>query len=195
MTNMNTVTINGNTITITENQAAIIAAILAMQATPVPVASTETAEPAAPAKGKGKGKTARKVAETVEPAAAPVAKAEAESKTAEPEYFTAFAVKAEGEHVSFTTPAGGFLYQKAPRAALNQRLKAYCEGKGLTCVYDKDKWAYRVTKADGSKVARTTFTALAKAMGKPVAPAEIQAILDGWTETNARRAARKKPAK
>ena len=143
-TETNALTINGVTITLSPEQSAAIAAML--------MGGTTTASAPAP-EAKKRGRKAKEV--KAEP------KEQAESvKKAAAEPFTDFKVLLAENRFSFAKADGTFLYQKAPRQALNNRLKAVCEGKGLSVKYNKEVWAWEVLNPRTGKVPGKTVLAV-----------------------------------
>ena len=92
---------------------------------------------------------------------------------------------------SFAKADGTFLYQKAPRQALNNRLKAVCESKGLTVKYNKEVWGWEVLNPRTGKVpGRTVLAALVKELSVPVTPEELAAVYAAWEAAKAKRTAK-----
>ena len=99
------------------------------------------------------------------------------------ESFTDFMFVRKDNTVTITHKDGKFLYEKAPRQALNARLKA-C---GAT--YDKDAkaWVF-LTKSGKSDIkGATEFVAN---HSNEITADEINAIRDRWTEKSAKRASK-----
>ena len=176
---VNTVTINGVQIPLTEGQAnSVLALLLAGAGSTTPEQATEEAAPTPK-----KAATRKAAGKKAEPE-----KAKVEKKV---EDFSAFAVKADGNHLSFTSPDGKFLYQKAARQALNNRLKAVCESKGLSVKYNKDFWAWEVMNPrTGKAPGKTVLAGLVKELSAPVPAAAIQAVYNQWEEAKIKRAAK-----
>lgn len=176
---VNTVTINGVQIPLTEGQAnSVLALLLAGAGSATPEQATEEAAPTPK-----KAATRKAAGKKAEPE-----KAKAEKKV---EDFSAFAVKADGNHLSFTSPDGKYLYQKAARAALNSRLKDICSGKGLSVSYKKEVWAWEVMNPrTGKAPGKTVLAGLVKELSAPVPAAAIQAVYNQWEEAKVKRAAK-----
>ena len=181
---VNTVTINGVQIPLTEGQAnSVLALLLAGAGSATPEQATEEAAPTPK-----RAATRKAAGKKAEPEKAKVEKAKAEKKV---EDFSAFAVKADGNHLSFTSPDGKYLYQKAARAALNSRLKDICSGKGLSVSYKKEVWAWEVMNPrTGKAPGKTVLAWLVKELSAPVPAAAIQAVYNQWEEAKIKRAAK-----
>lgn len=181
---VNTVTINGVQIPLTDGQAnSVLALLLAGAGSATPEQAVEEAAPTPK-----KAATRKAAGKKAEPEKANVEKAKAEKKV---EDFSAFAVKADGNHLSFTSPDGKYLYQKAARAALNSRLKEICSSKGLSVSYKKEVWAWEVMNPrTGKAPGKTVLAGLVKELSAPVPAAAIQAVYNAWEEAKIKRAAK-----
>ena len=97
------------------------------------------------------------------------------------EGFTDFMFVRKDNAITITHKDGKFLYEKAPRQALNARLKA-C---GAT--YDKDAKAWVFLTKSGKRDIKGATEFVANHSNEVTAD-EINAIRDGWTEKSAKRA-------
>ena len=85
--------------------------------------------------------------------------------------------------ITITHKDGKFLFEKAPRQALNARLKA----NGAT--YDKDAKAWVFLTKSGKRDIKGATEFVANHSNEVTAD-EINAIRDGWTEKSAKRASK-----
>lgn len=169
----NSLIINGIEITLTAEQSAAIAAML--------MGGTTTASAPEPEAPKKKGRKAKEVK------AEPKEQAESVKKAAD-EPFTDFKVMMAESRFSFAKADGTFLYQKAPRQALNNRLKALCESKGLSVKYNKEVWAWEVLNPRTGKVpGRTVLAGIVKELSVPVSTDELAAVYAEWEAAKAKR--------
>ena len=99
------------------------------------------------------------------------------------ESFTDFVFVRKDNAVTITHKDGKFLYEKAPRQALNARLKA-C---GAT--YDKDVKAWVFLTKSGKRDIKGA-TRFVENNSNEVTADEINSIRDGWTEKSAKRASK-----
>ena len=99
------------------------------------------------------------------------------------ESFTDFMFVRKDNAVTITHKDGKFLFEKAPRQALNARLKA----KGAT--YDKDAKAWVFVTKGGKRDIKGATEFVANHSNEVTAD-EINAIRDGWTEKSAKRASK-----
>ena len=97
------------------------------------------------------------------------------------EGFSDFQFVRKDNTVTVVTKDGKFLYQKAPRAALNARLKS------AGFVYDKEAKVWALTTKGGKRdiAGATKFVA---EHSNEVTADELNAIRDGWTSKSAKRA-------
>lgn len=97
------------------------------------------------------------------------------------ESFSDFVFVRKDNAITITHKDGSFLFEKAPRQALNARLKS------AGFVYDKDAKAWVLTTKGGKRdiAGATKFVAN---HSNEVTADEINAIRDGWTEKSAKRA-------
>lgn len=102
------------------------------------------------------------------------------------EGFADFTFVRKDNAITITHKDGTFLFEKAPRQALNARLKA----NGAT--YDKDAKAWVFTTKGGKRNIKGATEFVAKHSNEVTAD-ELNAIRDKWTEKSAKRA--KKVAK
>ena len=171
--NANALTINGITISLTPEQSAAIAAML-VGGTAV---EEKVEEPTTPTPKKSAAKKATEK------------KSHAASEH-EPTPFADFAVKVEENRISFTTKDGKFLYQKAPRQALNNRLKAWCKEYNHSVSYNKEYWAWEVLTPTGRCASKTRMCTLRKMMELPVTVKEQEAVFAEWEAAKVKRAAK-----
>ena len=113
----------------------------------------------------------------------PVAKTVAKTYEHASEGFTDFMFVRKDNAITITHKDGKFLYEKAPRQALNARLKA-C---GAT--YDKDAKAWVFLTKSGKRDIKGATEFVANHSNEVTAD-EINAIRDGWTEKSAKRASK-----
>lgn len=99
------------------------------------------------------------------------------------EGFADFMFVRKDNAITITHKDGKFLYEKAPRQALNARLKA-C---GAT--YDKDAKAWVFLTKSGKRDIKGATEFVANHSNEVTAD-EINAIRDGWTEKSAKRASK-----
>ena len=99
------------------------------------------------------------------------------------ESFTDFMFVRKDNTVTITHKDGKFLYEKAPRQALNARLKA----NGAT--YDKDAKAWVFLTKSGKRDIKGATEFVANHSNEITAD-EINAIRDRWTEKSAKRASK-----
>lgn len=99
------------------------------------------------------------------------------------ESFTDFMFVRKDNAVTITHKDGKFLFEKAPRQALNARLKA----NGAT--YDKDAKAWVFLTKSGKRDIKGATEFVANHSNEVTAD-EINAIRDGWTEKSAKRASK-----
>lgn len=99
------------------------------------------------------------------------------------EGFTDFMFVRKDNTITITHKDGKFLFEKAPRQALNARLKA-C---GAT--YDKDAKAWVFLTKSGKRDIKGATEFVANHSNEVTAD-EINAIRDGWTEKSAKRASK-----
>ena len=99
------------------------------------------------------------------------------------EGFTDFMFVRKDNAVTITHKDGKFLYEKAPRQALNARLKA----NGAT--YDKDAKAWVFLTKSGKRNIKGA-TDFVSNHSNEVTAEEINAIRDGWTKKSAKRASK-----
>lgn len=117
---------------------------------------------------------------------------ESEDATTTPHDFADFKVIESGNKLSFVTANGGFMYQRAPRQALNNRLKAICADKGFVVVYNNDVHAWVVTNPrTGKAPGKSVMDGISKTMSAPVDAKDIEAIYAEWDAVRAKRAAKK----
>lgn len=97
------------------------------------------------------------------------------------EGFSDFQFVRKDNAVTVVGKDGKFLYQKAPRAVLNARLKA------AGFVYDKDAKAWVLTTKGGKRdiAGATRFVA---EHSNEVTADELNAVRDSWTDKSAKRA-------
>lgn len=184
----NSLMINGVNITLTPEQAAAIAAML--------VTDNGNSKPSP----KRSAKKKNVVSETVAlPADITRAKEEGENvdvttaggdDAETTKDFTAFKVVLKENVISFTAPNGGFMYQKAPRQALNERLKAKAKEMGYTAKYYKDVLGWKLANDAGKSAPKTKLAAICKAISNPVMPQELDAIYALWDANRAKKAAK-----
>ena len=112
-------------------------------------------------------------------------KEKSEPKTYEhtSESFTDFMFVRKDNAITITHKDGKFLFEKAPRQALNARLKA----NGAT--YDKDAKAWVFLTKSGKRDIQGATEVVANHSNE-VSANEINAIRDGWTEKSAKRASK-----
>lgn len=96
------------------------------------------------------------------------------------ESFTDFMFVRKDNAITITHKDGKFLFEKAPRQALNARLKA----NGAT--YDKDAKAWVFLTKSGKRDIKGATEFVANHSNEVTAD-EINAIRDGWTEKSAKR--------
>ena len=99
------------------------------------------------------------------------------------ESFTDFMFVRKNNAITITHKDGKFLFEKAPRQALNARLKA----NGAT--YDKDAKAWVFLTKSGKRDIKGATEFVANHSNEVTAD-EINAIRDGWTEKSAKRASK-----
>ena len=99
------------------------------------------------------------------------------------EGFADFAFVRKDNAITITHKDGTFLFEKAPRQALNARLKA-C---GAT--YDKDAKAWVFTTKGGKRDIKGATEFVANHSNEVTAD-ELNAIRDSWTEKSAKRASK-----
>ena len=99
------------------------------------------------------------------------------------EGFSDFAFARKDNAITITHKDGSYLFEKAPRQALNARLKA-C---GAT--YDKDAKAWVFLTKSGKRDIKGATEFVANHSNEVTAD-EINAILDGWTTQSAKRASK-----
>ena len=99
------------------------------------------------------------------------------------ESFTDFMFVRKDNAITITHKDGKFLFEKAPRQALNARLKA----NGAT--YDKDAKAWVFLTKSGKRDIKGATEFVANHSNEVTAD-EINAIRDGWTEKSAKRASK-----
>ena len=99
------------------------------------------------------------------------------------EGFSDFAFVRKDNAITITHKDGKFLFEKAPRQALNARLKA----NGAT--YDKDAKAWVFLTKSGKRDIKGA-TEFVENHSNEVTADEINAIRDGWTEKSAKRASK-----
>ena len=99
------------------------------------------------------------------------------------ESFTDFMFVRKDNTITITHKDGKFLFEKAPRQALNARLKA----NGAT--YDKDAKAWVFLTKSGKRDIKGATEFVANHSNEVTAD-EINAIRDGWTEKSAKRASK-----
>ena len=99
------------------------------------------------------------------------------------EGFSDFAFVRKDNAITITHKDGTFLFEKAPRQALNARLKA-C---GAT--YDKDAKAWVFTTKGGTRDLKGATEFVANHSNEVTAN-ELNAIRDAWTEKSAKRASK-----
>ena len=99
------------------------------------------------------------------------------------ESFTDFVFVRKDNAITITHKDGKFLFEKAPRQALNARLKA----NGAT--YDKDAKAWVFLTKSGKRDIKGATEFVANHSNEVTAD-EINAIRDGWTEKSAKRASK-----
>lgn len=97
------------------------------------------------------------------------------------EGFSDFQFVRKDNTVTVVAKDGKFLYQKAPRAALNARLKS------AGFVYDKDAKAWVLTTKGGKRDIAGAKKFVAEHSNEVTAD-ELNAIRDGWTNKSAKRA-------
>ena len=126
-------------------------------------------------------------ASTIVQSVAPTSRSEVKSapKTYEhtSESFSDFVFVRKDNTVTITHKDGKFLFEKAPRQALNARLKA----NGAT--YDKDAKAWVFLTKSGKRDIKGA-TEFVSNHSNEVTADEINAIRDGWTEKSAKRASK-----
>ena len=116
---------------------------------------------------------------------------ESKDATTTPHDFADFKVIESGNKLSFVTANGGFLYQRAPRQALNERLKAVCADKGLVVAYNNDVHAWVVTNPrTGKAPGKSVMDGIAKTLSAPVGTKDIEAVYAEWDAVRAKRAAK-----
>ena len=116
---------------------------------------------------------------------------ESKDATTTPHDFADFKVIESGNKLSFVTANGGFMYQRAPRQALNERLKAICADKGLVVAYNNDVHAWVVTNPrTGKAPGKSVMDGIAKTMSTPVDAKDIEAVYAEWDAVRAKRAAK-----
>ena len=207
----NAITLAGVQISLTAEQAATIAAMLLggnkAESAAVPDTVNEktkvakAAKAAKPATTSEKGvkikKSKAKVAETAESGKSGIKKAketeatESKDATTTPHDFADFKVIESGNKLSFVTANGGFMYQRAPRQALNERLKAICADKGLVVAYNNDVHAWVVTNPrTGKAPGKSVMDGIAKTLSVPVNTKDIEAVYAEWDAVRAKRAAK-----
>ena len=99
------------------------------------------------------------------------------------ESFTDFMFVRKDNAITIAHKDGKFLFEKAPRQALNARLKA----NGAT--YDKDAKAWVFLTKSGKRDIKGATEFVANHSNEVTAD-EINAIRDGWTEKSAKRASK-----
>ena len=99
------------------------------------------------------------------------------------ESFTDFVFVRKDNAITITHKDGKFLFEKAPRQALNARLKA----NGAT--YDKDAKAWVFLTKSGKRDIKGATEFVANHSNEVTAD-ESNAIRDGWTEKSAKRASK-----
>ena len=99
------------------------------------------------------------------------------------ESFSDFMFVRKDNAITITHKDGKFLFEKAPRQALNARLKA----NGAT--YDKDAKAWVFLTKSGKRDIKGATEFVANHSNEVTAD-EINAIRDGWTEKSAKRASK-----
>ena len=99
------------------------------------------------------------------------------------ESFTDFMFVRKDNAITITHKDGKFLFEKAPRQALNARLKA----NGAT--YDKDAKAWVFLTKSGKRDIKGATEFVANHSNEVTAD-EINAIRDRWTEKSAKRASK-----
>lgn len=124
---------------------------------------------------------------TIASSATPISRNEVklEPKTYEhtSESFTDFVFVRKDNAITITHKDGKFLFEKAPRQALNARLKA----NGAT--YDKDAKAWVFLTKSGKRDIKGATEFVANHSNEVTAD-EINVIRDGWTEKSAKRASK-----
>lgn len=203
----NAITLAGVQINLTAEQAATIAAMLlgGNKAESAAVSDTvnektrvakaaKAAKPATtPEKGAKIKSKSKAVSEAAESGIKPKKTETPESKdaTTTPHDFADFKVIESGNKLSFVTANGGFMYQRAPRQALNERLKAVCADKGLVVAYNNDVHAWVVTNPrTGKAPGKSVMDGIAKTMSAPVDAKDIEAVYAEWDAVRAKRAAK-----
>jgi len=185
------ITINGVTIQLTEEQVAKLAASLMFSATPasVDVKPEVVAEVAKPRKKSVKKAVA--VSE-VESATAQIIKAaepipatndDNDNKLTD---FADFEVQIDGNKLSFTAPEGKFLAYKTARYALNNRLKAICKKHAFNCAYNDKVWAWELKTMLGKPLSKTKMATIKAAVEAPVTVAELEDVRDRWSKKSSR---------
>lgn len=99
------------------------------------------------------------------------------------EGFSDFQFVRKDNAVTVVGKDGKFLYQKAPRAALNARLKA------AGFVYDKDAKVWALTTKGGKRDIKGAEKFVAENSNEVTAD-ELNAIRDSWTNKSAKRASK-----
>ncbi len=99
------------------------------------------------------------------------------------EGFSDFQFVRKDNTVTVVGKDGKFLYQKAPRAALNARLKA------AGFVYDKDAKVWALTTKGGKRDIKGAEKFVAENSNEVTAD-ELNAIRDSWTNKSAKRASK-----
>lgn len=132
-----------------------------------------------------RGLSASAIAKSVAPTSRSEVKSAPVAKTYEhaSESFTDFMFVRKDNAITITHKDGKFLFEKAPRQALNARLKA----NGAT--YDKDAKAWVFLTKSGKRDIKGATEFVANHSNEVTAD-EINAIRDGWTEKSAKRASK-----
>lgn len=99
------------------------------------------------------------------------------------ESFSDFAFVRKDNTITITHKDGSYMYEKAPRQALNARLKA----NGAT--YDKDAKAWVFLTKGGKRDIKGATEFVANHSNEVTAD-ELNAIRDAWTEKSAKRASK-----
>lgn len=184
----NSITINGVTIQLTEEQVAKLAASLMFSAsTPASVdVKPEVAEEVA----KPRKKSVKKAATVSEVESAPAQIVNAVvSAAADDDKLTDFAdfeVQIDGNKLSFTAPEGKFLAYKTARYALNNRLKTICKKRAFNCVYNDKVWAWELRTMLGKPLSKTKMATIKAAIEVPVTVAELEDVRDRWSKKSSR---------
>lgn len=211
----NILTLAGVQINLTAEQAATIAAMLLggnnAESAAVPETVKEKTRGAKAAKAAKSAVTSEPVMEKTEKGVKIIKKPKAVSEATEsgikpkktetpetkdatttPHDFADFKVIESGNKLSFVTANGGFMYQRAPRQALNERLKAVCADKGLVVAYNNDVHAWVVTNPrTGKAPGKSVMDGITKTLSAPVGAKDIEAVYAEWDAVRAKRTAKK----